>query len=95
MSYLDEVATAIKEHVPAEVLPDTDTQELFRLYAVLALAKGRDVSAADVHNAWAAWMQERNPAHRSIQPYSALDAATQRSDDHFVSAIRRVAEELA
>ncbi len=94
MTYLDELATEIKRRVPAELLPDDDTQSLFRLYALLILAKGSSVSAADVHNAWAAWMQERNPKHRSIKPFEALDADTQASDQPFVEAIRAVAERL-
>ncbi|MGH2783574.1 MAG: DUF7701 domain-containing protein, partial [Thermoleophilaceae bacterium] len=79
MSYLDELATEIERQVPADVLPDGDTRSLFRLYALLALAKGRAVNAVDVHHAWAAWMQERDPHHRSIKPFEELDAETQSS----------------
>jgi hypothetical protein len=50
--------------------------------------KGRDVSAADVHNAWAAWMLARDPEHRSIRPFQELDPETQASDLPFVEAIR-------
>lgn len=94
MSYLDELATEIERQVPADVLPDGDTRSLFRLYALLALAKGRSVGAADVHNAWAAWMQERDPHHRSLKPFDELDAETQASYEPFVEAIRAVAERL-
>ncbi len=94
MSYLDELATEIERHVPADLLPDGDTRSLFRLYALLALAKGRAVDATDVHNAWAAWMLEHDPHHRSIKPFEALDPETQASDEPFVEAIRAVAERL-
>lgn len=94
MSYLDELAAEIEQRLPDHLLPDGDTRALFRLYALLALAKGRAVSAADVHNAWAAWMQERDPGHRSLKPFEALDAETQASDEPFVEAIRAVAEYL-
>lgn len=94
MTYLDELATVIERQVPADLLPAEDAGPLFRLYALLALAKGRSVNAADVHNAWAAWMQERDPHHRSIKPFAALDAETQASDEPFVEAIRAVAERL-
>lgn len=94
MSYLDDLAAEIERRLPADRLPDGDTRSLFRLYALLALAKGHAVSAADVHNAWAAWMQERNPGHRSIKPFEVLDAETQASDEPFVEAIRAVAEQL-
>ncbi|MGH2782798.1 MAG: DUF7701 domain-containing protein, partial [Thermoleophilaceae bacterium] len=56
--------------------------------------KGRAVNAVDVHHAWAAWMQERDPHHRSIKPFEELDAETQSSDEPFVEAIRAVAERL-
>lgn len=94
MSYLDELAAEIEQKVPADLLPDGEKSSLFRLYALLALAKGRTVNAADVHNAWAAWMQERDRHHRSIKPFEALDAETQASDEPFVEAIRAVAERL-
>ena len=94
MTYLDDLATEIGRHVPEDALPNGDTRSLFRLYALLALAKGSNVSAADVHNAWAAWMQEREPNHRSIKPYEDLDERTQASDDPYVEAIRTVASQL-
>jgi hypothetical protein len=94
MTYLDELASEIRRRVPRDLLPDEDTGSLFRLYALLALSKGTAVDAIDVHNAWAAWMQERDPDHRSIKPFEELDAETQASDEPFVEAIRAVAERL-
>lgn len=94
MSYLDELAAEIEQRVPDGLLPAGDTRSLFRLYALPALVKGRGVSAADVHNAWAVWMQERDPQHRSIKPFRDLDADTQAADEPFVEAIRIVAERL-
>lgn len=94
MTYLDELAIEIEERVPRDLLPDGDTRSLFRLYALLALAKGRSVDAMDVHNAWATWMQEQDPDHRSIKPFEDLDAETRASDEPFVEAIRAVAERL-
>ncbi len=94
MTYLDELAIEIERQVPDDLLPDEDTAPLFRLYALLALAKGPAVNAIDVHNAWAAWMQERDPGHRSIKPFRELDAETQAADEPFVDAIRAVAERL-
>ncbi len=94
MTYLDDLAIEIERQVPDDLLPDEDMASLFRLYALLALAKGRAVNAIDVHNAWVAWMQERDPNHRSIRPFEELDVATQASDEPFVRAIRAVAERL-
>jgi hypothetical protein len=91
MTYLDEIALKIRKQTPADVLPTGDTGSLFRLYALLLLAKGDTVTTADVHNAWAAWMQEQDPYHRSIKPFAELSAETQASDEPFVQAIRHVA----
>jgi hypothetical protein len=91
MSYLDELAREIERHVPGELLPDRDGGSLFRLYALLALAKGTGVTANDVHDAWAVWMQERDPGHRSIKPFDELDAETRAADEPFVRAIRAAA----
>lgn len=95
MSYLDDLATTIRGYVPAEALPTGDLDALFRLYAVLALAKGDATTTEDVHNAWAAWMQERNVDHRSLRPFSDLDSAKQAADKPYVDAIRAAARELA
>ncbi len=95
MTYLDDLASEIERRVAPELLPDDeDTRSLFRLYAVLALAKGQAVETADVHNAWASWMQDRHPDHRSIKPFDELDADTQSYDEPFVIAIRAAAERL-
>ena len=89
--YIDEVATAIRAAVPPEVLPEGDASGLFRLYAVLLLAKGEGVERADVHNAWVAWMAERDSDHEALVPFAELDTATQEEDSPYVLAIRRVA----
>lgn len=73
MTYLDLAAEEIRRHVPEKALPDGDTELLFRLYAVLLLAKGADVTTADVHNAWSAWMQTTHPDHQSLRPFEELD----------------------
>lgn len=92
MSYLDELAVQIEREVSTEMLPGHDTKLLFRLYALLLLAKGTAVTARDVHNAWAIWMQETDPGHHAIRPYEELDPAAQASDEPFVTAIKLVAD---
>jgi hypothetical protein len=94
MSYLDDLAIEIERRVPPERLPDSNTRSLFRLYALLALVKGDAVTLADVHDAWAVWMLDRDPHHRSIKPFSDLDAETQGADEPFADAIREVAARL-
>lgn len=94
MSYLDDVARTIRVHVPDDVLPSGDLDSLFRLYALLALVKGEEVTAEDVHNAWAAWMQAAEPGHDSLRPFDELDGSTQAADDPYVDAIRNAARGL-
>jgi hypothetical protein len=94
VTYLDELAAEIEQGVPPELLPNGDISPLFRLYALLALVKGTGVTAADVHNAWAVWMEQHDPDNRSIRPFEELDAETQSSDEPFAKAIRAVAEHL-
>lgn len=93
MTYIDDIAAAISRAVPAQALPEADTAELFRIYAVLALAKGRQTGLEDVHDAWSAWMSGLDPDHRSLRPLAELEPDVQAGDRPYVEAIRRVAEE--
>jgi hypothetical protein len=93
LTYIDEIAAAIRRAVPAEAVPDADTDELFRIYAVLALAKGRETELEDVHDAWSAWMSRLDPDHRSLKPLSELAPDVQAGDEPYLAAIRRVAED--
>lgn len=71
-----------------ELLPDAyGVDDLFRLYALLALTKGIGTTAEDVHDAWAVWMVQRGEGHQSVRPFSELDATTRAEDRHFVEAI--------
>ena len=91
MSYLDDVGNDIRRRVPPELLPDGDLDLLFRLYALLALAKGNDIDAADVHDAWAVWIQQHDPDHAALKPFDALSPDARVADQPFVEAIRAVA----
>jgi hypothetical protein len=91
--YIEAVAAAIRDNVPAADVPDVDTRDLFLMYAVLLLAKGALVDAADVHNAWSAWMCQRDPQHEALVPFEDLPASAMESDRPFVAAIRSVASE--
>lgn len=95
MNYIDEIADAIRSKVSPDQLPDENTAALFRLYAVLALAKGTDVTMRDVHNAWSAWMISSDPNHESIKPYDELSPDVKREDEPYLNAIRAVASTLA
>ena len=93
MNYVDELAKAIRGAVPPDLLPDGDTSVLFRLYAVLAMAKGEGVVLEDVHDAWSAWMSEQNRGHPSLKPLAELPTDVRRSDEPYLNAIRAVARE--
>lgn len=92
LNYLDNIAMQIRERVSASDLPDEDVRGLFRMYAVLLLAKGTAVTTEDVHNAWAAWMSEKDPAHEAIVPFSRLPKCVALDDLPYAEAIRITAE---
>jgi hypothetical protein len=93
VNYIEEIARQIRAAIPAGKLPDEDTHALFRIYAVLVLAKGESVDAADVHNAWVSWMSGREPDHESLVPYDRLPPDIAAQDAPYVAAIRSVARE--
>lgn len=92
-TYIDDLAARIREETPPSLVPsDADPSEvaqLFRLYAVLGMACGHGVSAANVHDAWSVWMHGRGQGdHESIVPFEELDDEAQKQDGPFVRAIR-------
>lgn len=91
--YLATLASHIRARVPRDDLPEEDSYGLFLGYAVLLLAKGEDVTASDVHNAWVAWMAGREPTHEALVQYEQLDAEAAEMDKPFVQAIRAVARQ--
>lgn len=93
MTYLDDIAGELRRAVPADAMPEEDTERLFRIYAVLVQAKGEHTTASDVHDAWSAWMAEINPQHRSLKPFAQLDREVQDGDVPFLEAIHRVARD--
>ena len=92
MSYLDGIATEIRDEVPESAFSADHSESLFRAYAVLLLAKGAEVTEEDVHNAWVAWMTDRGERHSSMVPFDQLQPETRAEDSPFVRAIRQVAE---
>ncbi len=75
-------------------MPRDGGSALFRLYAALALADAEAVTAGDVHDAWSAWMQERDLDHRALRRYEELHE-TRRADEPFAAAVRRADRYLA
>jgi hypothetical protein len=92
--YLDDIAEAIGAQIPKERLPEGDSADLLRNYAVLLRAKGGDVSLSDVHDAWSAWMAGRNHEHTSLVAFEHLPDQTKEEDRVFATAIRRASFQL-
>lgn len=91
MSYIDELAEEIRQEVREEDLSEADGAALFRVYAVLALAKGERAVLEDVHDAWAAWTAGRDPGHRSLRPFGELTDEVREYDRPYLDAIHAVA----
>jgi hypothetical protein len=50
LNYIDRIALVIRQRLPDElVADDSGADDLFRLYGLLALAKGIHTTAEDVH----------------------------------------------
>ena len=92
MTYLSDVADEIMSELPPDLVPSEGADDLMLLYAVLCLAVGQAVTAANVHDAWTAWMTARGQEHDSMVPFNELSPDVQIEDEPFVLAIRRVAD---
>jgi hypothetical protein len=85
-TYIDRARESIEREMPDQ------PPELLDLYLLLALRKGLDTSAQDVHDAWAIWRSRTKADHPAIIPFDALAADVQHLDDEYVDAIRRAAK---
>lgn len=94
-NYIREVALLIREKVDQSSLPDVGLDDLFDSYAVLALAKGKEVTDEDVHNAWSAWATKYAPESESLVPFDQLSEDVRSQDTRFTNAIHDVAEAIA
>lgn len=90
-TYLERDADLIRQCLPAGVDVPDDSDDLFLIYAVLLRAKGTGTQAADVHDAWSAWMIGVDPGHNSLRPFDDLDPETRGEDSPFLLAIRAAA----
>ncbi len=94
MNYLDLLAAEIQRTADPEATPPDEDLPLYRLYAVLLLAKDAEVTAEDVHNAWVAWASDHDPDSRHLKPFKELSLGVQRKDQRYVDAIHQVANNL-
>lgn len=91
LNYIERDAALVRDNLPEGTDMPEDSDALFLLYAVLMRAKGAETQAADVHDAWSAWMTAANPKHESIVPFANLDEAIRAEDGPFLVAIRKAA----
>ncbi|WP_278592621.1 RipA family octameric membrane protein [Marinobacter salarius] len=92
--YLADIAATIRSHIPEGRMPGEDSEGLLLLYATLLRVKGTSITNSDIHDAWAAWMAERDVTHISLIPYNELSEEVQEEDRVFATAVRKAAEEL-
>ncbi|MFE9814048.1 hypothetical protein [Streptomyces sp. NBC_00236] len=90
-TYLDQLADLIRSCLPPSAEPPADSDDLFRIYAVLLEAKGEQVAEEDVHNAWSAWMQSVDSSHASLIPFRELAPEKRATDAPYAEAIRKAA----
>lgn len=91
MNYIEVLARRIESELDEASRPSDRGPELYRLYALLALIKGPDVSLRDVHDAWSVWMSQSDPGHSALIPFEELDTAKREEDRPYAEAIRRAA----
>jgi len=97
-TYIDRVVRITKEKSGLK-----DDENLVRLYALLALVKGDNVTLEDVHDAWAMDMnfkKKNHPYcyghdHKSIVPFDQLSVETQERDRDYMEAIKEVANTIS
>lgn len=77
----------------ADRLDDCDG-DLLSLYALLALTTGEDTTLEHVHDAWAAWRNVSNPAHKSLIWFDELTPDVQAYDEKYRAVIVEVAREI-
>lgn len=95
-TYIDNIVERVSEDLHIK------NRELSRLYALLVLTKGTEITLKDVHDAWAMSMNFRPTTeycygheHKSIVPFDDLDPDVQIKDERFVKKLRILAKELS
>jgi hypothetical protein len=91
MNYIDALALKVYNTAYGNDPEDGEDITLYRIYALLALTVGEDVTAEHVHDAWSVWRAETKPDHKSLIPFAELTPDVQALDDKYVDAIRAVA----
>lgn len=90
MNYLDSVADRIRRELPPALRPEARGDELYRLYALLALVMGQNCTLENVHDAWSTWMAAEDPDHDALIPFGQLSQEAQLKDTPYLMAIHQV-----
>jgi hypothetical protein len=93
-TYLDELACRIAALAEPGAGMGPDDLKLYRLYALLARAKGEATTLEDVHDAWSIWQADIRPDHKSLVPFARLHPEVQALDAPYRDAIHAAAREL-
>jgi len=86
--YLQAIADQVRANLPPGTAVPADSEDLFRLYAVLVRVKGSATTLEDVHDTWVAWEATRNPTHAALVPFDELPPTVQAEDAPLLQAIQ-------
>ena len=93
-TYIDKITDKVAERTHIK------NKYLVRLYALLVLVKGENITLKDVHDAWAMDMNFKPQTdwcygheHLSIVPFEELSTETQNKDQKYVNILRTIAKE--
>ena len=94
-TYIDEVIEKVQQETGLK------SKETLKMYALLVLVKGTEITLSDVHDGWSMMMnfKEANPPHcyghehKSIVPFDQLSVETQERDRKYMEALIKIAKE--
>lgn len=92
--YLDRLIHEVRRNLPDGAEWPGDSEELVRLYALLARTVGSETTLENVHDAWSLWQSARDSSHPSLVPFAKLPPELQATDEPFRTAIVRAAAAL-
>ena len=95
-TYIDEIVEKVAERT------ELKGKNLIRLYSLLVLVKGENITLEDIHDAWSMDMNFKDITppfcygreHKSIVPFDQLNEETQNKDKEYLDALLTVAKEM-
>lgn len=94
-TYIDEIIERVQQETGLK------SKETIKMYALLVLTKGTQITLSDIHDGWSMAMnfKEFNPPHcyghehKSIVPFKELSIETQEKDRKYLNALLKIARE--